>query len=95
MSSGEQLVIEGRLGGRAVAATWCDGTLTGDAVLVVAAQLVVASRLVVEDDGRTITASMRTLQGAAVALMRALDEIESVRISAPAEVPSALSFGGS
>jgi hypothetical protein len=57
--SGEQIVIEGRLGGRAVGATWFNGHA----------------------------------HGAAIAQMRALDEIDSVRIGAPAEVPS-LSFGG-
>jgi hypothetical protein len=94
MPPGEQLVIEGRLGGRVVAATWTNGYLVGDAVLVVAAKLVAASGVTVEQDGKVYTASLRTLEGASIALMRALDEIESVRISAPAEVPSTRILGG-
>jgi hypothetical protein len=92
MSSGEQLVIEGRLGGRLVGATWADGDVVGDAALIHAARVVVADVLTVDQDGTVYTASFRTVQGAAVALMRALDDIESVRISAPAEDP--LFFGG-
>jgi len=94
MSSGEELVIRGRLDGRAVGATWTDGHVIGDAVLIVAANVVATSGITVEQDGTTYEASFRTVQGAAIALMRALDEIESVRISAPAEVSSNPSLGG-
>lgn len=74
-------------------ATWFNGNVVGDAVLGVAARLVAASGLTVIENGNTYGASLRTVHGAGVALMRALDEIESARITAPAGVPS-LSFGG-
>jgi hypothetical protein len=94
MASGEVLVITGWIDGRSVGATWCDGTVIGDEVLIRGAETVAASGLMVEQDSDVYTASLHTLQGAAIALMRALDDIESVRISAPAEAPSPLSLGG-
>jgi hypothetical protein len=82
MSSGEQIVIEGRLSGRAVSATWYDGNLIGDAILVVATQFIAASAPKVHDGTTLVDVTLRTLPGATIALMRALDEIESICISA-------------
>jgi len=92
MSSGEQVVVEGRLGGRTVSATWYDGNVIGDAILVVAAQLVAASGLNVFDGTAMVGASLRTLPGAVIALMRPLDDIESVCISTPSRGVTPLRF---
>jgi hypothetical protein len=94
MSSGEQFVIAGKIAGCTVGATWDDGTITGDALLVAAAQVIISSGLTVNDDGRSVRASFRTMSGAAIALMRALDDIESVRVSAPTPVPAHVSLPG-
>lgn len=81
MGTSSELVIEGRLDGRTVSATWWNGTITGDDELVEAVHRIVASGVTVTNGGRSHRASLRNIHGAAIALIRAVDGTGSMQIS--------------
>jgi hypothetical protein len=86
-SSGEMVHVKGRLGGFQVEATWVNRTVTGDALLIVAARLVIAGRVTAYDENVETRASFATLGGAVIALCRALDGIDVVTVThGPPEV---------
>lgn len=77
------VAIRGVLRGRPVSARWQDRAVTGDPELIRATQLVIARHHSARCGDRTVTASLETQAGAAIALIEALDRVDGIEISMP------------
>jgi hypothetical protein len=77
----DTLTVRGLLEGRTVEASWCGRSVVGDPELIVAAQAVIRRGTAAVDDGTVVRASFGDIAGAAVALIRALDRVDSADVT--------------